>query len=213
VREHGRARTQQRRPVLAEGAVAGDVLVVDRDRFLAQHLAHHFGAAPARAAESAAHALDGPEEIHRGRPRRGEAAADAIEGTPRIAIGRLRHAERDPHRGGDADRRRTADDHVLDRARDVAVVAIDAVDFLHRQQSLIEQDDGAVAPLDRTNHSRSPGLHTFLPVLGQGRFHALRVRFRDVHQRNTCPLRAVVCAVASISTPPLTITCSIPIGR
>ena len=102
----------------------------------------------------------------------------------RIAVGRLRHAERDAHRGGDADGRRTAHDHVLDRACDVAVIAIDAIDLLHRQQSLIEQDDGAVAPLDRTNHSRSPGLHTFHLCVVKAEFQrAWRVRSRAVHQR------------------------------
>jgi hypothetical protein len=57
---------------------------------------------------------------------------------------------------------------------------------LHRQQSLIE-DDGTLRH-STVNQPRSPGLHTFLPVLGQGRFHALRVRFRDVHQAQHVPL-------------------------
>jgi hypothetical protein len=176
VGEHGGARLEQGSAEFAECAVAGDVLVIDRDRLLAQHLAHHLGAAPARAREGAAHALDRPKQIHRGRPRRSKATADAIEGAAGVALGRLRHPERDAHRGGHADRRRAAHHHVLDGARDIAMIAIHAVHLLQRQEPLVEEHDGTIAPLDRSNHSRSPALHTFEVMRGQGSFAARRWR-------------------------------------
>src|SRR5206468_7171314 len=51
----------------------------------------------------------------------------------------------------DADRRRATDHHVLDGARHLPVVAVDAVDLTRGEHALVEHDHAAASPLDRTN--------------------------------------------------------------
>ncbi len=63
--------------------------------------------------------------------------------------GRMLNAECRAHRGGNAYGRRAADDHVLDGARDVAVVGVGVVDDFARQAQLVENDDALRLPFDR----------------------------------------------------------------
>src|SRR5207245_72328 len=63
-------------------------------------------------------------------------------------------AQRDPHGGRDADRRRAADHHVLDGARHLPVVAVDAIDLARRQHALVEHDHAAASPFDRPDGHR-----------------------------------------------------------
>src|SRR4029077_12568377 len=101
------------------------------------------------AGEDTAHAVDRPEEIHGGGPRGGEAPAQSLEVARQVGPAERPRAERNAHRGGDADRGRAPHDHVLDGARDVAVRAVDAVDLARREEALVDHDDAAVPPLDR----------------------------------------------------------------
>src|SRR5947208_3497415 len=107
---------------------------------------HAVSRAPCRKGR-VSHALDRPEEVDRRRPRGGEGPAQAREVAPEVAAQRAR-AERDPHGGGHADRRGAADHHVLDGARHLAVVAVDAVDLARGEESLVEHDHASIAPLD-----------------------------------------------------------------
>ena len=148
VGEDGGAVLEQRGAMHAERTVRRHVLVVDRERLALEQRPDRVRGAVAVAREDAAHALDGPEEIHGRRARRGEGAAEALEVAGGVGGAQRARAERDTHGRRDADRRRAADDHVLDGARDLAVVAIDAVDLARRQHALVEHDHAAASPLD-----------------------------------------------------------------
>src|SRR5213075_972873 len=138
-----RAVLDERRAVRAETAVGGHVLVVDGERLALEQRAQRVRGAAAVAREDPPHALDRPEEVDRRWPRGGEGPAVA----PEVAAQRAR-AERDPHGGGHADRRGAADHHVLDGARHLAVVAVDAVDLARGEEALVEHDHASIAPLD-----------------------------------------------------------------
>ena len=151
VREHGGAVLEERRAVHAEGAVRRDILVVDRERLALEQRAQRVGRAVTVAPEDPAHALDGPEEVHRGGAGGRERPAQPLEVLRRIARAQRARAERDAHGRRDADRRRATDHHVLDGARHLPVVAVDAVDLTRGEHALVEHDHAAASPLDRTN--------------------------------------------------------------
>src|SRR5437899_252382 len=90
------------------------------------------------------------------RPRGREGPAQAFEGAPEVTAQRAR-TERDPHGGGHADRRGAADHHVLDGARHLAVVAVDAVDLARGEEALVEHDHASAAPLDGPDRHASLG--------------------------------------------------------
>jgi hypothetical protein len=67
--------------------------------------------------EHALHAIDGPEQIDRRRPRDRHQLAGFVKlGGQLLRAGGLAHAhaQREPHRGGDANGRSSANDHGLD---------------------------------------------------------------------------------------------------
>ncbi len=150
VREDRRAVLDERRAVRAEGAIGGDVLVVDGAGLALQHQPQGLDVARVVLRVDAPHALDGPEEIHGRRSGCREGAADLVELAAELFALQPAHTERDAHGGRDADGRRAADHHVFDRARDLTIVAVDAIDFTHGQQTLIDHDDSTARPLDRT---------------------------------------------------------------
>ena len=96
-----------------------------------------------------AHALDCPEQIHRGRPGGGKHLAQAVKLFQAVDLLQLPGTECDTHSRSHADRWRTADHHLLNRASHTAVVTIRAVDLSGRQQPLVEHHHRAILPLDR----------------------------------------------------------------
>ncbi len=111
--ENGLAIRNERRAVLADAFVDGDVFEANLLRFCDQ-LGANLGEAADRRARAihAAHAFDGPKEIHRGGARAGERLADFIELAGRM---RLLHSKRDAHGGRNADGRRAANHHGANR--------------------------------------------------------------------------------------------------
>ena len=71
---------------------------------------------------------------------RGERVADDLHLRVQIARIGLQHADRDAHRGGHADRRSAADDHVPDGGRHLLVGAAGDVLFFERQARLVDHD-------------------------------------------------------------------------
>ena len=159
VREDPRGLRHQRRAVRAHRPAALHVLVVDRLRldFEAPLDLVDRVAALRGGGERLLHALDRPEQIHRGRPRRGHQVADLLElGGELLGAGRraAAHAERDAHRGRHANRRRAANHHRLDRLRDVFRRLAGDVDLGCRQLPLVDHHDRVVFPFNRRQHFR-----------------------------------------------------------
>jgi hypothetical protein len=95
------------------------------------------------------HPLDRPEQVHGGRPRGGHELANPVElGGELLGAGRAApaHPDCNAHRGCHADRRRAADYHRLDRARDLRRRLAADVDLLRRQLALVDHDDDVVFP-------------------------------------------------------------------
>jgi hypothetical protein len=143
--------------VLAHEPVGGDVLVVHGERLALEECAHGVDRPVLVPCEDAPHPVDGPEEVHRGGTGRGEAATEPVEIAREIARAQRAGAERDAHAGRHTDRRRAPDDHVLDRARDLAMVAVDPIDLSRRQQALVDHDHAAVPPFDRAHRHEFSG--------------------------------------------------------
>src|ERR1044071_9750240 len=66
----------------------------------------------------------------------------------KTAIGSFQSAEGNSHRGCNSNGGRAADDHATYRLRDLLIVTANPVDFLMRQQPLIEHQHPIVFPLD-----------------------------------------------------------------
>src|SRR5207302_350453 len=87
----------------------------------------------------ALHAIERPEEIHRGRPALAQ---------HRVGLGRA-FAEHDAEGGGAADRRRAAHHHVTDCLRDLLGRAAGDVDLLVGEEALVQKLEAVAAPADR----------------------------------------------------------------
>jgi hypothetical protein len=115
------------------------------DRFAAERA---FGKRPL-------HALDGPEQVDRGRPRGAQQLAVFLKlGGELLGAGRLaaRRTERQAHRRADADRRRAADHHGLDRLGDVVDAFAGDVNLVGRQLALIDHHNVFALPRYRWKH-------------------------------------------------------------
>ena len=154
------------------------------------------------------HPLQGPEEVPGRRPRPLEALVDLLE----IAVdraARLRaqgHGAQDEAVGrGDADRRRAADDHLLDGLGHLDVGAAADVGLLPGELALVDHDDGTASPGDRRQHRSLllPGRRPVVPPAplrrpaglgrGQGVLFGRRKRIHAAGYNNTrarCRCRA-----------------------
>ena len=166
VRENPRVRRHECRAVVAERAIGGEVFGEDRLRLGDQAGARLGHGPPRQTGRDRAHALERPEEIHRGRPRGGQPLDRGLEiGQQRLAARRcaLARGQRDAERGGDADRGRAADDERADGLGDVVPARVLALDFTSRQERLVEEHQSLARPADgsdRADHrSVRPPLH------------------------------------------------------
>ena len=109
-----------------------------------------------RAAKSALHAVDGPEEIDGGGTGAGEARADLVElGREllrRLCVAALR-AERNAVSRRDADGRRAADDHGDDDVGHLFVGGGQHVALLERKLGLVDETDAFRGPGEGRNHA------------------------------------------------------------
>ena len=74
--------------------------------------------------------------------------ANSARNSGRVFACERSHSDSDAHGGGNADGGRSADDHVLDRARDLAVIGIGVVDHFAGEPPLVEHDDALGRPAD-----------------------------------------------------------------
>ena len=105
--------------------------------------------------KAALHPLDRPEQIDRGRTRRGHQVAGLLELRGELpGAGRLAalHPERDAHRRRHADRGRAANHHRLDGLGDVVRGLAPHVHLGRRQLALVDHHDDVVFPGDRRKH-------------------------------------------------------------
>ena len=159
VRQNAGVLRYEHRSMLAHGATALHVLVVDRAGFVFQprtELVDRFAGLRSGRKRSL-HALDRPEQIHCRRPRRGHQITQLVEIDGELACalgGAAAHAEGDPHRRGNTDRRRAANDHRLDRARHFRWRLAADVDLLAWQLALIDHHNRVVLPVNRRQHWR-----------------------------------------------------------
>jgi hypothetical protein len=137
VGQHPRAGRDQSCAERAHVQVLRTVLVVDAHRFRFQRINIR------SLFPHPAHPLQRPVQVHRGRPRGGEHGIGSIEGV-RITA----HREHQAIGGGDADCRRAAHHHVMDRLGGCLGVRAVQIRLLLRQQALVEQQQLAVAPDD-----------------------------------------------------------------
>jgi hypothetical protein len=112
-------RRHNRRAVRADGSATRDILIVNLHRLAFELRPDVIDrlTRPGRLGKHCLHSIDSPEQVDRRGTRRRHHLAQAIElrGQPGRSGGfALSHTQRQPHRGGDADRRRAADDHRLD---------------------------------------------------------------------------------------------------
>ncbi len=167
-------RGRRQRPRIAvgqdRGSVRDDVAAVDADRpvrlrilaldrlgLLEERPLHRPQAGAAVRFVGRPHPLQRPEEVPGRRPRPLEPPVDALEiGLERAGrLGAHGHdAEDEPVGRGDADRRRPADDHLLDGLGDLDVGPAADVDLLGREFPLVDHDHGLAAPGDRRQHRR-----------------------------------------------------------
>jgi hypothetical protein len=174
--------------VAAERPVHGDVLLVNRERLALEERAQRVGRAVLVPREHLPHPLDGPEEVHRRRPRGGEGAAEAIELARRVAP-QGAGAERDAHRGRDADGGCAANDHVLDGARDLAMIAVDPIHLARRQQTLVDHDHASVPPFDRPHrHGDALARRASIPQSSPRQQHEPRSRPSHLDLAHEAPL-------------------------
>ena len=98
----------------------------------------------------ALHAVQGPEQVHRGRPRGAQGRQLGRHARGIRAAGAL-HREHDPVGRGDADRGRATHHQVADRLRHRDGIAARDPGLLARQAALVEQEQRIAAPLQRAN--------------------------------------------------------------
>ena len=110
---------------------------------------NNFGASSERFCfEHAAHPIDRPCEVYRGRARRFERLRNDVEPRPRSRTRIAAKTQRDTHRGGDPDGGRAANHHGADRLGDAAVVFIGTNRFVRGEQALIDHANAVIAPFD-----------------------------------------------------------------
>ncbi len=157
VRQDARLLRHQLRAERAHRPAALDVLVVNAPRVRFEPLLDLVDRAAALrcCGEHPLHALDGPEQVDRRRPRRRHQVAQLLKlDGELLRAGRLAppHPERDAHRRRDANRRRTPNDHRLDRPGDFLRGLAGDIDLRRRQLALVDHDDDVVFPLDGGEH-------------------------------------------------------------
>ncbi len=126
MRQHCRAIGDQLAAKFSQGTIRCNVFVEDRQRFADQALLNLFNVFGFAFGfqKRAAHALDRPKQIHGRGPRRFHDLAHIFEIVFQIGYGRshrLTGSEGEAHRCRDANRRRSAHNHFLDRVGDFFV--------------------------------------------------------------------------------------------
>ena len=147
----------------AEGShrpAARHVLVVNRARldFEPRGEVGHRAAGLGGLGEDPLHAVDGPEQVDGGGSRRGQLVACLLEldgERARALRRRPARAEREPHRGRDADGRSATNDHGLDGPGHVVDGRTAHVDLPRRELALVDHHDLAILPRNRRKHRRA----------------------------------------------------------
>jgi hypothetical protein len=140
-------------------AVAGSQVLFEDGLGLGQEpFTHGRPAARLVRGEAPPHALDGPEEVDRGRARDAHLRADRLEvAAQRLAFrGRQAYPQRDAEGGGHSDGGRAAHGHVADGRRHLRRLAATQVRLFLRELPLVDQHHRFVVPDDRPDHSRPP---------------------------------------------------------
>ena len=157
VRQHPGVRRHHFGAERTHRAAARDIFVVNGLRFAVEarfDLIDRLAGLGA-GSERAIHAIDGPEQVDGGGAGRRHQLADLVElRRELLRAGRLAlsDAERDPHRGGDANCRRAANDHRLDRPRHFSGGLAADVDLCRGQLSLVDHHDRVVFLRDGRKH-------------------------------------------------------------
>ena len=158
VRQHAAITRQQFGAMSSQCAARCDIFVVHQLRFRDHRGAQRiYGRAWfGRQFEIvAAHALDGPEKIHRRRPRRCQHATDDFKlCRQRMDRGRrtLLQPQSHSHRSRHADGRRTAHHHRHNHVRDLLIRGCEYVSFFKRQARLVQKPDAVFGPFKGQNH-------------------------------------------------------------
>ena len=157
VREDFRLVGHKRRAIYAHRLAAANVLVVDRVRLGLEPLLElvHGGAALRGCGKRPLHALDGPEQIHCRRSRRGHQVAGLLELCRELLRARgaaALHAERNAHGRGDANRRGATNDHRRDGLGHFFGRLATHVDLGSRELPLVNHHNRIVFPLNRRQH-------------------------------------------------------------
>ena len=174
--------------VLRHGQVGFAIAVVDRHGFGLHDCEHVLvGAQPLQAF---AHAVERPEQVGSCRPRLGQFEKVLFQRLlPVIVLGQaLTQRKHQPIRSTDADGSRTAHRHVADRLDHGCHIGASQPVLAGRQQTLVEQMQGAITPLDAGHllrrqkslaHRLSPQFtdqkRTIIASLGRRRSGILRV--------------------------------------
>jgi len=158
VGEDARRMRDQLRPQVPHAVAGGQVLFEDRVGLGQEPFTHGRSASRLVGGEAPPHALDGPEEVDRGRTRDAHLLADGLEVAPqRLAFrGRAPHSQRDAEGRGHSDGGRAAHGHVADGRRHLGRMAATQVRLFLRQPPLVDQHHRFVVPHDRPDHSWPP---------------------------------------------------------
>ena len=152
---------QDRQPMIANGAVDGDILLGERVRGRERG---GFPRGGRQGSQDRRHALDRPGEIDGCWPRRGQSRRGL--GEPRVG-GVGAHGQRHAIRRRRADERRATHPHVTDGVDGVVEGFEAACREPMRQQRLIDDDDGTTIRVEKNAAARLP-VHQ----------HATRLRWR-----------------------------------
>ena len=181
----------------AHRPAAGDVLVVDRPRLAARadRRSPRWTAPPAppRRKRAFMRSMAQNRLTAVGRVD-GHHVADLLEvdrELPRPLRRALAHAERDAHRGGDANRRGAANHHRADGAGHFLRRTAPDIQFLAGQLALIDHHDRVVLPIDGGKHQGILGDNSQLPTLRlRAWMRALRRDLARASQRSCDAKRA-----------------------
>src|SRR6266513_2991060 len=154
MRQELRPLGDERQAGLADAAAHGAVFFPDGCRFRLETLPDG-GPAARHRGRDAQHAIEGPAQVHRGRPRGAEQPRELVHpGKERLARHRpqLAGARDQTHRGGDADERRAAHLERADRIRHRFAALQIALDPCLGQGALVDDAHRAArTPRDRLN--------------------------------------------------------------
>ena len=159
--QHPAGLGHQRSAVAAHGAASGDVFFIHAEGFLDDRGLDGFDGHSSFAGqrgEAAAHALDGPKEIHGGRTRGGERAADrgeAVRKRRHRLGGAVLHPQGKSHSRGNADCRSPAHHHVEDGLGNLVISGCQHIGFFEGQAGLVEEAYALGGPLKGGNHNIS----------------------------------------------------------